>query len=83
MMNGAFRFYSHLSQALNTISSSHEHRIYLIPHFHKVSSYSNTESLGVVTMDKAPSLDGKHVLIVEDIYDTGTSMKELFSNLNT
>lgn len=74
MMNGAFQFYTHLSQALNRIASSQDHRIYFIPQFFKVSSYKNTQSLGVVTMDKPPSLAGKHVLVVEDIYDTGHSM---------
>jgi len=49
--------------------------------FIQVSSYGNqTFSSGVVTILKEPQLDmhGKAVLIVEDIIDSGLSMREVF-----
>jgi hypoxanthine phosphoribosyltransferase len=50
------------------------------------SSYGDaTESSGVVqlTQDLTKPVAGKHVLIVEDIVDTGLTMKYLLSNLQT
>ena len=51
-----------------------------------LSSYgSGTESSGVVriTSDLSRSIENKHVLIVEDIVDTGLTMQFLLDNLNT
>lgn len=49
--------------------------------FIQVSSYGNArQSSGVVTLLKEPQLDmkGKAVLIVEDIIDSGMSMREVY-----
>lgn len=49
-----------------------------------VSSYGEaTQSSGVVriTQDLVRPIDGKHVIIVEDIYDTGLTLKYLVDNL--
>jgi hypoxanthine phosphoribosyltransferase len=54
--------------------------------FIQVSSYRNEKfSSGVVTILKEPQLDmhGKSVLIVEDIIDTGLSMKEVFTYIES
>ena len=51
-----------------------------------VSSYGDQQvSTGVVrvTQDLTRSIEGKHVLIVEDIVDTGLTMKYLIENLST
>jgi hypoxanthine phosphoribosyltransferase len=51
-----------------------------------VSSYGDaTESSGVVqvTQDLSKPVQGKHVLVVEDIVDTGLTMKYLLENLAT
>lgn len=42
----------------------------------KVSSYNGTETTGTVTVEKGPdhSLEGKDVILVEDIIDTGVTM---------
>ena len=51
-----------------------------------LSSYgSSTESSGVVaiTKDLSVSIEGRHLLIVEDIIDTGLTMQYLLENLAT
>ncbi len=51
-----------------------------------LSSYSgDTESSGVVriTSDLSRPIEGKHVLVVEDIVDTGLTMEFLLENLRT
>jgi hypoxanthine phosphoribosyltransferase len=51
-----------------------------------LSSYgSGTESSGVVriTSDLSRPIEGKHVLVVEDIVDTGLTMQFLLDNLAT
>jgi hypoxanthine phosphoribosyltransferase len=51
-----------------------------------VSSYgSRTSSSGIVrlTQDLSSPIEGKHVLLVEDIIDTGLTMKYLMDNLQT
>jgi hypoxanthine phosphoribosyltransferase len=54
--------------------------------FLAVSSYGNgTSSSGVVqiTSDITWPVDGRHVLLVEDIVDTGLTMQYLLDNLST
>ncbi len=48
-------------------------------------SYEGTSSTGVVqiTSDLSKSIAGKHVLVVEDIVDTGLTMQYLLENLET
>ena len=50
-----------------------------------ISSYQGTSSTGVVqiTSDLTRPIDGKDVLLVEDIVDTGLSMRYLLDNLAT
>ena len=50
-----------------------------------VSSYQGTESTGVVkiTHDLTKPIQGKHVLVVEDIVDTGLTLQYLVENLKT
>jgi hypoxanthine phosphoribosyltransferase len=50
-----------------------------------ITSYEGTKSTGVVriTQDLSRSVDGKDVLLVEDIVDTGLSMRYLLDNLAT
>jgi len=51
-----------------------------------ISSYgSRTETSGIVkiTQDLSISVEGRHVLVVEDIVDTGLTMQYLLENLRT
>ena len=47
--------------------------------FMEVSSYEGTESTGNLKIKKAlkEDIEGKDVLIIEDIIDTGRTLKEL------
>jgi len=47
-----------------------------------LSSYSGTNSAGmIVRQDVTNDLEGRHVLILEDIYDTGTSLDFTYRHL--
>lgn len=54
-------------------------------HFLAVHSYAGTESTGQVqlTQDIDEPLEGKSVLLVEDIIDTGLTLRYLFDTLQT
>ncbi len=53
--------------------------------FITISSYQGTDTTGEVTLmtDLRESIEGKDVLIVEDIIDTGRSMKYLIDHLKS
>jgi len=54
--------------------------------FMAISSYGDrTQSSGIVRINKdiSDSIEGKHVLIIEDIIDTGTTMSSLMEVLRT
>jgi hypoxanthine phosphoribosyltransferase len=50
-----------------------------------ISSYAGTSTTGVVkiTSDLSRPIEGQHVLLVEDIVDTGLTMQYLLENLET
>lgn len=75
VLNGAFLFMADLVRAID---------LPLTVDFLSVSSYgSRTQSAGEVrlTKDLDQSLKGKHVLLVEDIVDTGLTMNYLLQYL--
>jgi hypoxanthine phosphoribosyltransferase len=77
ILKGSFLFFADLARAVDLPLSCE---------FMAISSYGNeTESSGVVkiTSDLTVSIEDKDVLIVEDIVDTGLSMKYLLDNLAT
>jgi hypoxanthine phosphoribosyltransferase len=77
VLTGAFMFMADLVRAL--------HRSVAID-FVALSSYgSATDSSGIVTITKGlkRSVRGRHVVVVEDILDTGHSMKTLLEYLET
>lgn len=77
VLKGAFMFLSDLSRQLT------------VPHtidFMAVSSYgASTESSGIVRilMDLETSILDKHVLVVEDIIDSGRTLDYIIRNLST
>jgi hypoxanthine phosphoribosyltransferase len=77
ILRGSFLFLADLSRALS------------IPHevdFMAVSSYGNAEeSTGVVRLlqDLSSDVSGRHILVVEDIVDTGLTWEYIRANLMT
>ncbi len=77
ILRGSFLFLADLSRALD------------VPHevdFMAVSSYGNAqESTGVVRLlqDLSSDVSGRHVLVVEDIVDTGLTWEYIRANLMT
>src|SRR5438132_9589231 len=76
ILKGSFIFMADLVRAID---------LPLSVDFLGLSSYEGTESTGVVqiTSDLAKPIEGKNVLIVEDIVDTGLTMRYLLENLTT
>lgn len=77
VLKGACMFLSDLMKRISAIVTID---------FMAVSSYGNaTESSGVVKISKDldSSIEGKNVIIVEDILDTGLTLKYLYENLLT
>jgi hypoxanthine phosphoribosyltransferase len=78
VLKGSFMFLADLARAI----PSHSVRV----EFLGLASYGDaTSSSGVVqiTADLTKPVEGKHVLVVEDIVDTGLTMTYLMDNLRT
>jgi hypoxanthine phosphoribosyltransferase len=76
VLKGSFVFMADLMRAID---------LPLTLDFIGISSYVGTQTSGVVkiTSDLTRPIEGKHVLIVEDIVDTGLTMRYLLDNLAT
>jgi hypoxanthine phosphoribosyltransferase len=74
VLKGSFIFLADLVRAID---------LPLTVDFIGISSYEGTSSSGVVqiTSDLSRSIEGKDVLLVEDIVDTGLTMRYLLDNL--
>lgn len=74
VLKGAFMFAADLARHI---------RLPLAVDFVRLASYSGTESTGTVTItqDIESAITGKHVLVVEDIVDTGLTLSFLLENL--
>jgi hypoxanthine phosphoribosyltransferase len=78
VLKGSFLFLADLARAIESRELHVE--------FLGVQSYGDeTTSSGVVeiTFDLKKPIEGKHVLVVEDIVDTGLTMQYIQKNLNT
>jgi hypoxanthine phosphoribosyltransferase len=76
VLKGSFIFLADLIRAI---------QLPVMVDFIGISSYQGTRSTGVVqiTSDLTRPIEGKHVLLVEDIVDTGLTMRYLLDNLGT
>jgi hypoxanthine phosphoribosyltransferase len=76
VLKGSFVFLADLVRAID---------LPLVVEFIGISSYEGTSTTGVVkiTSDLGRSIEGKDVLLVEDIVDTGLTMRYLLDNLAT
>jgi hypoxanthine phosphoribosyltransferase len=88
VLKGAFRFYNDLVDHLLELRRSKNggqtfyHPIYY--DFLRLKSYAGESSTGdvqVIGANPLAQLKGKHVLVVEDIVDTGMTMQKLFKLL--
>lgn len=75
VLNGSFIFFSDLVREIDTD---------VICEFYGVSSYHGSQSSGEIklTMDLNHPIEGRHVLLVEDIVDTGLTMSFLQKGLS-
>lgn len=75
VLKGSFVFYSDLIRHIHTDIACE---------FFGVSSYHGSTSSGEVkvTLDLTHPIEGKHVLLVEDIVDTGITMNYLKNSIN-
>jgi hypoxanthine phosphoribosyltransferase len=76
VLKGSFMFLADLARAVD---------LPIKLDFIGTTSYQGTKSSGVVriTNDLSRPIEGEHVLLVEDIVDTGLTMKYLLENLAT
>lgn len=74
ILDGSFIFMADLVRKLDF-----PHKI----HFVKLRSYEDTESVGEIeyVLDLDVSVEGKHVLVIEDIIDTGLTLESFVSKL--
>ena len=74
VLKGAFIFAADLARRI---------RLPLTLDFVKLSSYDDTETTGEVSLvcDIGTSVTGKHVLVIEDVVDTGLSLAFLLQRL--
>lgn len=78
-LKGSYIFLSDLSRALNRLDVPH------IIEFMSVRSYNNTKSTGEIEVlcDVRENLSGDHVIVVEDIVDTGLTLNHLINLIYT
>ena len=76
ILKGVVPFYAALTQSMD---------IPMVQDFMCVSSYSGTQTTGTLTIHKDLTRDitGRHVLILEDIVDSGITLKRLVEQLQT
>jgi hypoxanthine phosphoribosyltransferase len=85
ILKGSRGFFSELCSVLNRIHRYNSKHINLpyVEHYIRIKSYHNTESTGVVQVvsDDLSMLVDKHVLVVEDIIDTGRTLSHFCKQL--
>ncbi|XP_033640066.1 hypoxanthine-guanine phosphoribosyltransferase-like isoform X1 [Asterias rubens] len=80
VLKGGYKFCSDLLDYIKALNRNSERSVQLRVDFIRLKSYENDKSTGeikVVGSDNLSDLKGKDVLIVEDIVDTGNTMKRL------
>ena len=85
-LQGGYKFFSDMLDKVNSLNSNHsEGSVQVSVDFIRVKSYENAQSTGeinIIGLDKLDNLTGKNVLIVEDIIDTGATMRKLLQTIN-
>jgi len=84
VLKGGYRFFNDLSDKIQAICRSSHHSVPMSMEFIRLSSYADDSSTGevkVVGMSSLSQLEGKNVLVIEDIIDTGLTMQKLLGLL--
>jgi len=84
VLKGGYQFFGDLMQVIRNRNAHTEQPMPMSMDFIRVKSYENDTSTGEVRVtesDNLRTLEGKNVLIVEDIIDTGRTMKKLLEYL--
>jgi len=85
VLKGANQYYNDFVDELKALASRDSCTPpQIMVDFVRLKSYQNTESTGkvqIIGMDSLQDLTGKHVLIVEDLVDTGRTLKKLMSTI--
>ena len=86
VLKGGYKFFADMLDKVNSLNSNHsEGSVQVSVDFIRVKSYENDQSTGeinIIGLDKLDNLTGKNVLIVEDIIDTGATMRKLLNTIS-
>ncbi|XP_064647883.1 hypoxanthine-guanine phosphoribosyltransferase-like [Lineus longissimus] len=84
VLKGGYKFFADLLDKLKQMNQTMEESVPLSIDFIRLKSYMNDSSTGSVEViggDNLNGLEGKNVLVVEDIIDTGNTMTHLLKLL--
>jgi len=84
VLKGGYQFFSDLSNCIQNLNANSNKSCQMSLDFIRLKSYENTQSTGkvrIIGSDDLSALEGKNVLIVEDMIDTGRTMNKLLSTL--
>ncbi|KAL5007683.1 hypothetical protein ScPMuIL_016489 [Solemya velum] len=86
VLKGGYKFFTDLLDKIKQLNRSLEVSVPLAVDFIRLKSYVDDKSTGqieVIGGDNLENLAGKNVLVVEDIVDTGRTMKKLLEILGS
>ncbi|SAL95305.1 hypothetical protein [Absidia glauca] len=81
---GGYQYASDLVNCIKKLTTASGHTVPISMEFIRVKSYENDQSVGVnisLTENELKDFEGKNILIVEDIIDTGKTMVALLERL--
>ncbi|ORZ21598.1 phosphoribosyltransferase-like protein [Absidia repens] len=86
ILKGGHQYFADLINCIKKLTTTRGHSIPLSLEFIRVKSYQNDQSVDVkisLTENELKDFEGKNLLIVEDIIDTGKTMVALLDRLQT
>ncbi|ORZ22642.1 phosphoribosyltransferase-like protein [Absidia repens] len=86
ILKGGHQYFADLVNCIKKLTTAHGQSVPLSLEFIRVKSYQNDQSVGVnisLTENELKDFEGKNILIVEDIIDTGKTMVALLERLQT
>ncbi|CAO3613422.1 unnamed protein product [Cunninghamella blakesleeana] len=86
ILKGGHQYFADLVSCIKKLTTKEGKTVPLSLEFIRVKSYKNDQSVGVnisLTEDELKEFEGKNILIVEDIIDTGKTMVALLERLRT